>query len=384
MNQIPCVPMTPYVVQQQAAFMPVPQQPQKLNAVNIEINNPSVGAAGAAQQPQYAQPTAPIYNYPQSPVYNYPPAQTAPVYFPPMQIPTCQPPVEAPVAVNPPATAPVATPAAPTAEQVQVMQPVPVQQPVVVNAPQVNNNAPVAPTVEETTAQKAPEVPAPVVTTPEAQPVEQKPEVVPSETIAPQVDINAFISKLANPDFDAQAAGMEEIANLVKTAPEKATELLEPKVFESLANIVNFDSSALAGPTNEQIAAREKIVTGKEVTEAEKQLANTITPQEQAERNKSFALFTTAIMQKLYLDEVARLSTQPVPITDIPGAVSIIDNLKDNTNPMIRASAIEALSFIQRPEYKKDLTTVFNVAANDSDPNVAEAAKNALEKLNQI
>lgn len=384
MNQIPCVPMTPYVFQQQAAFLPVPQQP-KLNAVNIEINNPSVGTQGAAQQPQYAQTTLPIYNYPQAPIYNYPQTQAPLPAYCPQQI-------EVPAL---PAQMPVPT-TQPKAEQIQVVQPTlpapePAQAPVAVQpqvvAPQINNNAPIAqvpPVVVDTTQQKTPEVPAPVVTTPEVKPAEQKPEVVPADNIAPQVDLNAFIAKLANPDFEAQAAGMEEIANLVKTAPEKATELLEPKVFESLANIVNFDASSLAGPTNEQIAAREKIITGKEVTEAEKQLANTITPQEQAERNKSYALFTTAIMQKLYLDEVARLSNQTVPLTDLAGAVTVIDNLKDNPDPMIRASAIEALSFIQRPEYKKDLTTVFNVAANDSDPNVAEAAKSALEKLNQI
>ena len=56
MNQVPCA-MAPYVVQQ--AFVPAPQaQPQpKLNAVNIEINNPTVGNQGAAQQPQYAPVT---------------------------------------------------------------------------------------------------------------------------------------------------------------------------------------------------------------------------------------------------------------------------------------------------------------------------------------
>ncbi|CDF00189.1 unknown [Clostridium sp. CAG:813] len=51
---------------------------------------------------------------------------------------------------------------------------------------------------------------------------------------------------------------------------------------------------------------------------------------------------------------------------------------------MVRASAIEALSYLQNPEYKKDLTTVFTVAKDDKDPNVAEAAKAALDKLNQI
>lgn len=377
MNQVPIVPMNPNVYQQQPAYIPVQQQQPKLNAVNIEINNPSVGTQGAAQ-PQYAPVTAPYYTYPQAPIYNYPQPQ-APVYCPvPAALPA---PVEAPVAVQT-APAPAPTPAptpAPAPAPVSTPAPAPT-----VNAPQINNNAPAAPVAIETTQAKAPEVPAPVVTAPSAQTVEQKPEIVQPETVAPQVDINAFISKLTNPDFDVQAAGMEEIANLIKTAPEKATELLEPKVFESLANIVNFDSTGLAEATKEQLAAREKIVTGKEVTEAEKQLANTITPKEQAERNKSYALFTTAIMQKLYLDEVARLSTQPVPLTDLPGAVNVVNNLKDNPDPMIRASAIEALSFIQRPEYKKDLTTVFNVATNDSDPSVAEAAKVALDKLNQI
>ena len=165
---------------------------------------------------------------------------------------------------------------------------------------------------------------------------------------------------------------------------QKATELVDTKVFDALTNIINFDSSKLEGPTPEQTAAREKVMSGKDVTDADKQLANKITPQEQAERNKSYALFTSAIMQKLYGDEVAKLSNTTVPLTELPGAVTIVDNLKDNPNPMVRASAIEALSYIQNPAYKKDLTTVFTIAQNDSDPGVAETAKTALEKLNQV
>ena len=349
MNQVPCA-MAPYVVQQ--AFVPAPQaQPQpKLNAVNIEINNPTVGNQGATQQPQYAPVTMPTYNYPQTPVYTYPQAQ-APVYYPPM-------PQQAPQAA-----------------------PQPTQQ--VVPA-QINNNAPVQPAAPQVAeAPKAPEVPAPVVTEAPKAP-EQKPEVVQPEQVKPQVDLNTFIAKLSNPDFETQKAGLEEIANLVKESPEKATELLDTKVFDALTNIINYDSSALQDATKEQIAARDKIMAGQEVTDAEKQLANTITPKEQAERNKSFALFTIAIMQKLYGDEVAKLSDKTVPLTELPGAVTVVDNLKDNPNPMVRASAIEALSYIQRPEYKKDLTTVFTVAANDSDKGVADGAKAALDKLNQI
>ena len=374
MNQIPCVPITnPYMVQQQTTYMPVPQQP-KYNAVNIEINNPTAG--GVSPQCANQQLTAPYYNYPEAQLYNYPQAQQ-PCYYPPVvqcpQVPVAQAPqmpqvAPAPVEVQPaPVQVPVTAPQAPVIQQQNI------------NAPQAVPVQQVPPT----------EVPEPVVSTPnvEAKPAVDapaKPEVVAPEAVTPQVDLNAFISKLANPDFDVQASGMEEIANMVKTAPDKATELVDTKVFDALTNIINFDSSKLEGPTAEQIAAREKLMTGKEVTEQEKTLANTITPKEQAERNKSYALFTSAIMQKLYADEVARLSNNTVPLTELPGAITVVDQLKDNPNPMVRASAIEALSYLQNPAYKNDLTTVFNVAKNDQDPGVAEAAKVALERLNQV
>lgn len=389
MNQIPCVPMTPYMVQPQTSYMPVPQQP-KLNAVNIEINNPNVGTQGIGQ-PQYAQPTLPLYNYPQAPVYTYPQAPVQqPMYYPPY---VCQPvPQQVPQVPQAPQVATIPAEAPQTAAPVQTEIPAQVP-PVAVPVPQVvpaqtNINVPQAPV--EVKPEVPAQAPAPAVTVPaeEKQDVktEAKPEIVPSETVSPQVDLNSFIAKLNNPDFDVQAAGMEEIANMVKAAPDKATELVDTKVFDALTNIINFDSAALEGPTAEQVAAREKIMAGKEkeLSDAEKTLANTITPKEKAERNKSYALFTSAIMQKLYGSEVARLSKQVVPLTELPGVVTVVDNLKDNPNPMVRASAIEALSFIQDPAYKKDLTTVFTIAQNDQDPGVAETAKAALEKLNQI
>lgn len=367
MIQNPCVPqVNPYAVPQQQTFTPVPQP--KYNAVNIEINNPTVGTQGAAQQPapQYA-PTAPVYNYPQAPVYNYPQAQ-APVYYPPVQEPVAQ--IPAPVNYPP-------------------VQP-PVAQAPEVAVEQQNVNVPQTPVQQVPT--QAPAVPEPVVTAPAAaevqpeQPAAQAnaPDVVPAEPVAPQVDMNTFIAKLTNPDFKVQESAMEEIANLVNESPEKATELVDSKVFDALTNIVNFDSSALEGPTAEQVAAREKIMSGKEVTPEEEKLAYAYTPKDQAERNKSYALFTSALMQKLYGDEVARLTNTTVPLTELPGAMTVVDALKDNPNPMVRASAIEALSYIQNPAYKKDLATVFSVAQNDADPGVAESAKLALEKLNQL
>ena len=349
--------VNPYMQPQMQPYMPMAQQATpapNYNAVKIDVHNPSVSAPGVGQVamnvPQYAQPTMPYYSYPQAQLYDYPQAQTQPYYMPqqPVNYTPVAPAATTPVAPAPQNVAPEAVQAAPQ----QVIQ-------------QQNINTP-----------------APVVTQqPAATPKVEVEQPVP---MAPQVDLNSFIAKLSNPDYEVQANAMEEIANMVKDEPQKATELLDEKVVNALNTIVNTDSSKLAGPTAEQIADREKLMKGEKLSEAEQKLATTITPMEQAERNKSYAMFTSSIMQKLYGDEVAKLTGSTVPLTELPGAVTIVDQLKNNPNPMVRTSAIEALSYIQKPEYKQDLTTVFTIAKNDQDKNVQEAAAAALAKLDQL
>ena len=346
-------------------YMQVPMmQPQQTpapnyNAVKIDVHNPSVSAPGVGQAamnvPQYAQPTMPQYAYPQAQLYDYPQAPVQPYYMPIMQTPVAQAP-QAPVTEVP-------------------VQPAPTQ--------------PVAPQVQQQNINMVPQqttVPEPVVTKePEkTDKTDAKVEVQQPVPVTPQVDVNSFIAKLTNPDFEVQAGAMEEIANMVKDEPQKATELLDEKVMNALTNIVNNDSSKLAGPTPEQIAARQKLMNGEKLSDADTKLATTITPMEQSERNKSYAMFTASIMQKLYGEEVAKLTNTTVPLPELPGAVTIVEQLKNNPNPMVRTSAIEALSYIQQPAYKKDLESLFTVAKNDKDKNVQEAATAALAKLEQM
>lgn len=342
-------------------------QAQSYNAVKIDVHNPSVVAPGfpqVAQQPvqgQYVTPTMPYYQYPQAPVYQYPQAPIQPYYMPPQQ-----PIMIPPQVVEQPATpqAPEATAQVAPAAEVAATAPVAVPQPVVTKPAEEVKTEP-AKAESDVKAAKAPEIESPA-------------------PLEPQVDLNEFISKLTNPDYDVQAAAMEEIANMVKDSPEKATELLDVKVMDTLGSIINADSSKLEGPTQEQIAARQKLMNNQQITDAEKTLATTITPMEQAERNKSYAMFTTAILQKLYSDEVSKLTNTTVPLTELPGAVAIVEQLKNNPNPMVRTSALEALSYIQQPAYKADLNTLFTIAKNDQDKGVQEAATAALEKLNQM
>lgn len=245
MMQIPNLP-NPYMQVAQP-------QPQSYNAVKIDVHNPSVIAPGYQQVPVqngYAAPTAPMYNYPEAPVYQYPQAPVQPYYMP-------QQPIMVPPQVTEQPQAPQALPPAQAQAQSIQMQPTPVPEPVVTKQPE-----------EKQPSQEV-----------------QKPEIVPSAPLEPQVDLNAFISKLSNPDYEVQASTMEEIANMVKDNPQKATELLDVKVMDALNKIINTDSSKLQGPTNEQIAARQKLMKNEQMTDAEKTLATTITPMEQAERN---------------------------------------------------------------------------------------------------
>ena len=351
MMQVPNLPnyYTQYSLQQPVA------QPN-YNAVKIDIINPQSGAP-AGMHPQYAQPTMPYYTYPQGQLYEYPQAVQQPCYLPPQltQVPVYQP--------VPQGTQPVQTTVPCPPQDVQQQN---------INVPPTIVPEPVVTQTPISTV--SPAVPA---ATPEV-------TVVPPVAVTPQVDLNAFIAKLTNPDYEIQANAMEEIANMVKDEPQKATELLDEKIITALNNIIAADSSQLAGPTPEQIGARQKLMSGQTLTAEENQLANTMTPMEQAERNKSYAMFTESIMQKLYGDEVQKLSGTTVPLTELPGAVTIVEQLKDNPNPMVRASAIEALSYIQQPAYKNDLNTLFTIAQKDQDPNVQEAAKTALDKLSKI
>lgn len=369
--------VNPYM-QPQMQYMTQPLPAPNYNAVKIDVHNPSVSAPGVGQVamnvPQYAAPTMPYYTYPQAQLYDYPQTQAQPYYMPPQQQIVCPP---CPVAQQ--SQAPVQAQTVAPAPQPQTIEPAAAQQVVPQQVIQQQNyNAPAPVVTQPAEAPKTAEV------------AEQKPAEAPKVEIeqpvpmTPQVDLNSFIAKLTNPDFEVQANAMEEIANMVKDEPQKATELLDEKIVNALNTIVNNDSSKLAGPTAEQIAARQKLMKGEQLSDADKKLATTITPMEQSERNKSYAMFTSSIMQKLYGDEVAKLTGSTVPLTELPGAVTIVEQLKNNPNPMVRTSAIEALSYIQQPAYKQDLTTLFTIAKNDQDKNVQEAATAALAKLEQL
>lgn len=328
-----------YQAPQTAAPAHKPVYSPSYNAVQINLDTPTLNAP---QQGYY---------------YDYPKADGQP-YYPP-------------VAVNP--------------------QPAPVApNPAPVNVPQPEVEQPKG----ETPAVPAQEQPA-VAPTPE------QPKEAPKTDAG--VDTAAVVANLADPDYDKQALQMEEIAKKGLTNEADAVPYVQEEVFNKLIDIMNVDSSKLDGPTEHQLQLRDKVAEndaalvkaeqeGKDpksitlpnqLTPEDEALANTITPLEQAERNKEYALFTTAILQKTYGDEIEKRTGNVVPLTDLPAAAMVVNELKTNQNPAIRTAAIDALRYVQRPEYKEDLGKIYTIAQSDADEGVAAAATDAVNSLNQ-
>lgn len=311
-------------------------QKSQFNGVNIEIINPQGQGMVPTQQPYQV------------------PAQMQPIMLPPYPVayPTSQ------ATVNPP-MAPV--------------QPVPVAP---MQAPVAPQPAPVAPTpapVAQPVQQEVPAVPAPQI--------QQKPEIQTPVTSDPSLSPEAFAGKLRNTSGADQMAVIEDIATKVKNDDTIAPSLLDTQIFDALVDIIDADTSALAGPTPEVIALRQK--PENELSEADKQKANQLSPLEIAEQNKQFALFTISFMQERLNNELEKLNNQTLELKDLPCIDKVVTSVKSNPNPAVRIAGISALSNIAKPQYKSDLTTIFELAKQDEDAKVQAAANNALDKLSK-
>ena len=239
-----------------------------------------------------------------------------------------------------------------------------------------------------------PQMPAqqPVMTQPTVpQPVAPQPQVqTPAPAAAPVVDQSAlvnpaispetFAGRLASSDVDSQRATIEEIAEKVKNNSDEGNLLLDTQIFDALTAIINKDNSSLEGPSPDVIALRQK--PADQLTPEEKEKASTPSPFEKAEINKQYALYTIAYMQERLNNELVKRNGHALELKDLPAIENVINTVKSNQNPILRIAAISALSHIQRPEYKTDLATIFELAKADEDPKVKESATTAAQKLN--
>ena len=251
---------------------------------------------------------------------------------------------------------------------------------------------PVVPAVAPVIIPPVPPVPmpAPVAFAPQAAPVNQNVTVNPSvpaaiadtkqnTTVAPVapvhkevlpdgLDLNSVLAGLASSDADAQTAAIQKIAEVAQTDPAAAKALLNEQTFGNLVNIINADTSKLKGPNG-------------------KSDAKNLSPLEKAEINKQFAVYTLAILQKNFRDEInkemKKNNLPDIAINDLPYIKEgIVNNLKDNPNPTIREACLSALNYVGRPEDKEVLKILYEISAkHDSNPAVRTSAQDYLSKL---
>ena len=239
------------------------------------------------------------------------------------------------------------------------------------------------------------EVPAPSV--------EKKDEPEAKAPDAAVVDMAKVIENLSSPDFDVQARQMDEIAKKGMTNEADAVPYIEEDVFNKLIDIIDTDSTKLEGPSEQQLELRAKIAEndmakvqaekdGKDpnsitlphqVSEQDIELANKVTPMEQAERNKEYAMYTISALSKIYVDEIQKETGNVVPFTDVPGMSAIVDTLRYSQNPSVKISAMEALAYMKRPEYKDELTAILNIAKTDKIPAVSKASTSIIDVINK-
>ena len=184
------------------------------------------------------------------------------------------------------------------------------------------------------------------------QEAKKKPEVVAPDKLKPQLDLDGLVDILNSKDYEEQANAMEAIAQISKLAPEKADELLDVKVLDSLIGIMSQDTS--------------------KVPEADRK---------SAQRNKEYAMYTTAILQKQYTDGIKKVAGEQVPMDEIVGMAGIVNELKNDDNAGSREAALASLSYVKAPEYKDDLKMLFAQASNDIDPKVKARAEKELSEL---
>lgn len=182
----------------------------------------------------------------------------------------------------------------------------------------------------------------------------KRPEIVKPDTLKPQLDLDGLVDILKSDDYEEQANAMEAIAQISKLAPEKADELLDVKVLDSLIGIMSQD-------TNKVPEKDKKVV----------------------QRNKEYAMYTTAILQKQYTDGVKKVANTTVPMEEIVGMAGIVNELKNDEDAGSREAAVASLGYIKDPEYKADLKDLFMEAAKDIDPAVRKRAEKELAELDK-
>ena len=245
--------------------------------------------------------------------------------------------------------------------------------------------------------------PAAVATQPQVVQVEQTPAETPAVEVAPKVevvepqqtaqvvDVDGLIQGLKNADPNVKMETINKIASYAQEAPEVSYQIVAEPVMQSLVDIINEDTSKLQGPTKEQIAVAEKMAKGETLTAEEQALAEQISPLDMANHNRTIALYTLAMIQKLQREELNQyIANQvsngeqpcaPLAAQDLIGYQDMVNVIKNDPSLKVRIAAIEGLGHILEPNDKATVEPILIEAQKSSNEDIKQAATDALAKL---
>ncbi len=356
------------------------------NAVSINIYNPT--AYGST--PQTAAQSAPynyqnsLYQMPQASAYQQQVMPNAYQQYMPMQNPMMQQPIEF----------------QPVQQQVIPQQPV-YFQPSQTNVQTLETPAPQM-MPESVMAQQQPAV----VQQTEAQPqIQEQPQVQEQSQVQaqPQVEastpqevpitINAdeLIQQLKDTDSDKKADAINKIASYAQSEPKVALQVVSEPIMNALVDVIKEDTNGLEGPTDKQIAVAEKITKGEKLTPEEEALSEQLSPRDKANKNRIFALYTLAMIQKLQRDELNQyIETQkangeqpiaPLALNDLVGFNDVVNVINNDSRPEVKVAAIQALQYVAEPQDKENVKQILAESLNSPDEAVKAVANETLAKF---
>ena len=349
--------------------------PQTPSAVSINIYEPKSYASAPNQIPYgytnelYSMPQNSLWaaqpqGYAQSPVY-YP--QQGQVQYQPAQIINQQPPIYFPQQGQ-----------APYQPQ-QVLTPAPAAQ--VQTEPVAQQEMPQSAIEEQTQAEAA----KPAQET--QMPAVEKPDE------AMKIDTNALVADLKSTDPKAQYEAITSIANFTVASPDLALQVATDPIKQALADVIKSDTSKLPDLATEKANIEAKKQKGEKLTPEEEATLAKNSPKLEAERNKAFAMFSLAMVQKVSRDNVEQYAKSqaeqgkeaPVQLglNQLIGYNEIVNAIKNESNSELRTAAIQALQYMARPEESAEVEGILTPITNDADSAVSSFAKDAIAKLGQ-
>ncbi len=230
----------------------------------------------------------------------------------------------------------------------------------------------------------------PIAPTTEATAPQAPVEEAPANYAQPQqVQVDQFLQDLASEDYAVQNEALVAISNISQMDKTTASQLNSEELMTAVANIIAKDTSALEGPSQEELSLATKVKNGGQLTPEEQAIYDARSPKEQAERNKVYAIYTLAQLQKNLRDEIdAHNSTIPagketiaqIKMPELIGFSEIMQAASNSEVPAVRKAAIQAISYVSREEEANEVVQILSNFTNDEDATVKEAADKAIAK----